>query len=84
MTIRDTGDIGPFATDHRERADLFRAIIRSLQECVYRLDALQVGDLENEVSPIKHQLSEALAAPCMAIAHLATTEYDRSERERKA
>lgn len=65
----------------RGRADALLVIVRDLEACVRRLDALQVGDYQGKVSPIKHTLRDALSAPVERIRELARAEY--TDREGK-
>lgn len=59
----------------RSRAEAIIAIVQDLERCVYQLDALQVGDVKGRISPVKHELMDALRSPVDHIREIAQAEY---------
>lgn len=50
----------PLADYHRRRADEILRIVSQLNLVIHDLDCLQVGDVDGDISPIKHRIMDAV------------------------
>ena len=61
------------------RAQALLAIIHKLNDCVVELDNLQAGDVQGRISPVKHELRDALYPITEKIRLIAQLEYMESQ-----
>lgn len=65
----------------KRRAYALLAVVHQLEEAVFMLDNLQVGDVDGRVSPLKHALRDAIGKITEDIRALAREEYAKTGEE---
>jgi hypothetical protein len=71
----ETADDNPLADYHKKRADEILRIVSQLNLVIHDLDCLQIGDVDGDISPIKHRIMDAASPAINELREVVAKEY---------